>query len=116
GAGARAQTPEQKCAALASLTPGQLPNQTTTITSVALKPPSAAITNARGPGRGSIPALPAHCELRGEMNARAGANGQHYAIKFHMRLPVEWNGNFFFEGGSGSNGTIGDALGNLQGQ
>ena len=43
-------------------------------------------------------------------------NGQHYAIKFHMRLPVQWNGKFFFEGGGGSNGNIGSAYGNLQGQ
>jgi feruloyl esterase len=33
-----------------------------------------------------------------------------------MRFPSEWNGRFFFEGGGGSNGSIGDALGNLQGQ
>ena len=48
------------------------------------------------------------------MNERIGANGQHYAINFHMRLPVDWNGKFFFEGGGGSNGNVGDALGNLQ--
>jgi feruloyl esterase len=50
------------------------------------------------------------------MNDREGVNGQHYAIKFHMRLPVRWNGKFFFEGGGGSNGIVGNAYGNLQGQ
>ena len=50
------------------------------------------------------------------MNDRTGANGQHYAIRFHLRLPTAWNGRFFFEGGGGSNGNLGDALGNLQGQ
>jgi hypothetical protein len=33
-----------------------------------------------------------------------------------MRLPSQWNGKFFFEGGGGSNGNAGEALGNLQGQ
>jgi len=111
-----AQSADQKCTALASLTAGQFPNATTAITSAVLKPASAAVTSPGGPGRGSIPALPAHCEVRGKMNDRTGANGQHYAINFHMRLPVDWNGKFFFEGGGGSNGNVGDALGNLQGQ
>jgi pimeloyl-ACP methyl ester carboxylesterase len=85
-----------------------------TITSAVLNAPSAA---RPGPGgRGSVPALPAHCEVRGKLNERTGANGQHYAINFHMRLPTAWNGKFFFEGGGGSNGNIGEALGNLQGQ
>src|ERR1017187_3375272 len=113
---ASAQSPvpdsAQKCTALTGVR--QFPNPNTAITSADLKAASAAVT---GPGgRGSIPALPAHCEVRGKMNERTGANGQHYAINFHMRLPVDWNGKFFFEGGGGSNGNIGDALGNLQGQ
>jgi len=110
----RAQSGDQKCSALTTAT--SLPNPTTAITSAILKPASAAVTSPGGPGRGSIPALPAHCEVRGRMNERTGANGQRYAINFHMRLPVDWNGRFFFEGGGGSNGNVGDALGNLQGQ
>jgi poly(3-hydroxybutyrate) depolymerase len=113
---ASAQSTDQKCMALTGLTPGQLPNPTTAITSAILKPASAAVTSPGGPGRGSVPALPAHCEVRGKINDRTGTNGQHYAINFHMRLPDAWNGKFFFEGGGGSNGNIGDALGNLQGQ
>src|SRR6185369_10431552 len=50
-----------------------------------------------------------------KMNERTGANGQRYAIKFHLRLPSAWNGKFFFEGGGGSNGNLGNAIGNLQG-
>ena len=103
---ASAQESADKCSALTSTGKN--------ITSAALKPASAAVSNPGG--RGSIPALPAHCEVRGKMNERTGANGQHYVINFHMRLPVDWNGKFFFEGGGGSNGNIGDALGNLQGQ
>src|SRR5580700_8310148 len=113
---ASAQSTDQKCTALTSIGSGQLPNPTTAITSAVFKPASAAVTSPGGFGRGSIPALPVHCEVRGKMNERTGANGQHYATNFHMRLPVAWNGKFFFEGGGGSNGNIGDALGNLQGQ
>jgi pimeloyl-ACP methyl ester carboxylesterase len=104
------QSPEQKCAALTS--PGPLPNQTTLINTAVLKPASVET----GSGRGAVPALPQHCEIRGKMNQRTGANAQHYAINFHMRLPIDWNKKFFFEGGGGSNGNIGEAYGNLQGQ
>ncbi len=47
------------------------------------------------------------------MHERIGVNGQHYAIRFHLRLPDNWNGRFFFQGGGGSNGEIGDALGRV---
>ena len=60
--------------------------------------------------------LPEHCEVVDKMAERTGANGQRYAINFRLRLPTAWNGRFFFEGGGGSNGTIGRALGVLQGQ
>jgi feruloyl esterase len=75
-----------------------------------------AAFNAARPSQGNIPAMPAHCELNGSLNERTGVNEQHYAIKFHLRLPTAWNGRFFFEGGGGSNGNLGTALGNLQGQ
>jgi hypothetical protein len=103
-----------KCTSLTSIDASSLPNHTTAIVSAVAKGPSEAVTG-RG-GRGGVPALPAHCEIKGKLNDRTGANGQHYAIDFHMRLPDAWNGKFFFEGGGGSNGNIGEALGNLQGQ
>ena len=76
----------------------------------------SATLNAAGQAQGRGPALPAHCEIQGSLNDRTGVNGQSYAIKFHLRLPTDWNGRFFFEGGGGSNGNVGNALGNLQGQ
>lgn len=104
--GAAAAQDVQKCAALTGAK--SLPNPTTTIKSASLNPASAA--------QGRTPALPEHCEVLGQMNDRVGVNSQHYAIKFHLRLPTAWNGRFFFEGGGGSNGALGNALGNLQGQ
>ena len=96
---ASAQDASQKCSGLTGAK--SLPNPTTAITS--------AMLNAAG-------ALPEHCEVLGKINERDGANNQRYAIKFHLRLPTNWNGRFFFEGGGGSNGNLGNALGNVQGQ
>jgi hypothetical protein len=66
-----------------------------------------------GPGMVVDVSTPAHCELKGSLQHRAGVNGQTYAIKFHLRLPASWNGRFFFQGGGGSDGELGDALGRL---
>lgn len=96
----------QKCGDLTRAK--SLPNPTTVISSATLNAASAA--------KGNTPALPEHCEVLGRINERAGVNGQRYAIKFHLRLPSAWNGRFFFEGGGGANGNLGNALGNLQGQ
>ncbi len=57
--------------------------------------------------------LPAHCEVIGVMRERVGEAGQHYAIRFKLRLPESWNQRFFFQGGGGTNGDIGDATGNI---
>jgi hypothetical protein len=70
------------------------------------------------PGRGfapPTPALPEHCEVKGKLAERTGTNGQRYAINYRLRLPTMWNGRFFFEGGGGSNGNVGAAVGVLQG-
>jgi Tannase and feruloyl esterase len=55
--------------------------------------------------------LPAHCELTAGMQERVGEDGQHYAIHFHLRLPLRWNGKFLFEGGGGTEGDLGSAIG-----
>ena len=57
--------------------------------------------------------LPAHCEVIGVMRERVGVAGQHYSIRFKLRLPESWNQRFFFQGGGGTNGDIGDATGNI---
>jgi feruloyl esterase len=58
--------------------------------------------------------LSEHCGVSGVLRERTGADGQKYAVRFHMRLPVAWNGRFQFQGGGGTNGEIGDATGMLQ--
>ncbi len=101
-----AQSLAPQCASLTSLS--GLPNPTTVI--------NASTLNAARAAQGNAPALPEHCEVQGRMNERTGVNAQRYAIRFHLRLPTDWNGRFFFEGGGGSNGNLGNAFGNLQGQ
>src|SRR4029453_5815554 len=103
----------QRCKSLSGAT--DLPNKTTVVTAATVNP-AAGPRPAPNPFVAAVPALPEHCEVLGKMNERDGANGQRYAINFRLRLPHAWNGRFFFEGGGGSNGNIGNALGNLQGQ
>lgn len=102
----------QSCAALAGAK--SLPNPTTVVVSAVLNPASAAQAGSN-PAAPPAPALPEHCEVMGRMNERAGANGQRYAIAFRLRLPTAWNGRFFFQGGGGSNGAVGNAFGQLLG-
>jgi feruloyl esterase len=74
--------------------------------------PIATPAGPHGAAGVSVP-LPAHCEIYGTMQERTGSGGQKYAIRFHLRLPVQWNRRFLFQGGGGSNGEVGDALGNV---
>lgn len=97
-----------ECAGMPKLRAAKLPNPSTVIRS--------AVTNAAQQAKGKAQAAPAHCEVVGAINERTGVNSQPYAIRFRLRLPDTWNGKFFFEGGGGSNGNLGAAFGNLQGQ
>lgn len=63
------------------------------------------------PGRRAAMRIPAHCEVFGILQERVGERGQHYAIRYHMRLPLDWNGRFLLQGGGGTNGEVGDASG-----
>jgi len=101
-------SPTSPCEGLAR---ARFPDRTTVITSAVAQQPSRTAGSPFAP-----PAdIPSHCEIFGKLQERQGANGQTYAIKFHVRLPAQWNGRFFFQGGGGSNGVVGDALGNLMG-
>ena len=59
--------------------------------------------------------LPAHCVLSARINDRTGTDGKHYAIRFEMRLPVEWNGRFLHQGNGGSDGEVKPAIGDISG-
>jgi feruloyl esterase len=55
--------------------------------------------------------LPAHCRVRGRINPRIGVNDTPFAIGFELRLPDRWAGRFFFQGGGGNDGNVGNATG-----
>jgi hypothetical protein len=105
-----------KCAAIASAMAGKWPDPSTDIDSAALQEagPLVAPPQAFGPPMQGPPImLPAHCEIMAHMHARTGLDGQQYAIRFHVRLPVQWNGRLLFQGGGGLDGDLGDAVGGL---
>lgn len=59
-------------------------------------------------------ALPAHCLLQGEIEPRTGVNGVRYSVGFELRLPLQWNGRFHFQGGGGVDGVLRPAYGTLR--
>jgi pimeloyl-ACP methyl ester carboxylesterase len=61
------------------------------------------------------PVAPAHCLVKGQMNARKGSDGQDYAIGFEMRLPQAWNGRFYYQANGGIDGVVQPAQGALGG-
>ncbi len=75
--------------------------------------PDTRITLAQLNPASADPVAPEHCEIIGFINDRTGVDGESYAIGFHLRLPVDWNGRFFFQGGGGTDGFLGTALGDI---
>jgi len=100
-----------QCTALPAAMVGHFPDATTRLTSAKVVPAGTVTPPAGGGPPGPAIAVPAHCEVTGILQERAGAQGQQYAIRFHLRMPLDWNGRFFFQGGGGSNGNLGDAVG-----
>ncbi len=105
---ARAEVAPAKleCAALVSL---QLPG----FELKGLESRHIAAGVANGPARGTQVELPEHCLWRAEINPRTGVDGKHYGIGFELRLPSDWNGKFFFQGGGGMDGVVRPALGSM---
>jgi hypothetical protein len=105
----------QRCAALAQQTAATLGEPSAHILMAKLNPRSEQqVDPAAPPWMGPIPAMPEHCEVIGVMRERTGTDGQHYAVKYHLRLPTDWNGRFLFQGGGGTNGMLGAANGAAQ--
>ena len=54
--------------------------------------------------------------LPGKMFERTSpVDGKTYAIAFEMRLPLEWNGRFFYQANGGIDGSVVTATGNTSG-
>jgi feruloyl esterase len=92
------------CAALAS----KLSFANTTFNSVQ-DVPAGTLTVAGKP-------IDEHCVVQGQMNQRVSAvDGKPYAIGFEMRLPVAWNGRFFYQANGGLDGNVVTATGEIGG-
>jgi feruloyl esterase len=60
--------------------------------------------------------VPAHCRVTGSMFARTGPiDGATYSIDFEMRLPLAWNGRFFYQANGGIDGNVVTATGSVGG-
>jgi Tannase and feruloyl esterase len=104
-----------RCAALTQESAAALGEPTARILTATLNARSEPhVDPAAPPWMGPIAGMPAHCEVIGILRERTGSDGQHYAVKYHLRLPLEWNGRFLFQGGGGTNGMLGLANGALQ--
>jgi len=58
----------------------------------------------------------AHCLVTGKMAQRTSSvDGQSYAIGFELRLPLDWNGRFFYQANGGVDGSVVPALGPVGG-
>ena len=56
--------------------------------------------------------IPAHCLVTGSMFERVSdIDGNVYAIRFEMRLPLNWNGRFYHQGNGGIDGSVVTAVG-----
>ncbi|CAE6771735.1 Mono(2-hydroxyethyl) terephthalate hydrolase [Paraburkholderia domus] len=57
-----------------------------------------------------------HCLIQGSMNQRvSNVDGKTYAIGFEMRLPLAWNGRFFYQANGGLDGNVVTATGEIGG-
>jgi feruloyl esterase len=60
--------------------------------------------------------VPAHCLVQGSMLPRTSAvDGKAYAIGFEMRLPLDWNGRYFYQANGGIDGAVSTAVGGVGG-
>jgi hypothetical protein len=105
----------QRCGAIAQAMQGQWPDNTTRIVSADFRPEGTSVHSSGPQGPGGPPvSLPAHCEILGVLQERMGTDGRAYAIRFHVRLPQIWNERLLFQGGGGTDGVVGDALGPMR--
>ncbi len=99
---ASAQTFAEKCQAMASAANAPAITQANFV--------AAGLLSFPGLPPGGIDA-PAHCLIQGALAPHVGIDGKNYAIGYELRLPINWNGKFVFQGGGGSDGVLRPAIG-----
>jgi hypothetical protein len=74
--------------------------------------PNTVITFAQDFPAGTFPGIPEICGVGGYVNQHISPVDQcQYEESFVMAMPINWNGRFFFQGGSGTEGVLFDPAG-----
>src|SRR6185295_12899101 len=86
----------------------------------ALTLPNTTFTSSTSVPAGTLTlagkSIDAHCLLTGRMFERVSpVDGKTYAIGFEMRLPLAWNGRFFYQANGGIDGSVVTATGATSG-
>ncbi|MGH8220126.1 MAG: tannase/feruloyl esterase family alpha/beta hydrolase [Steroidobacteraceae bacterium] len=102
---------QARCQALRSFAWPQLVVQEARVVSAG--PPAPSPEGSAGPAPGTR--LPEHCLFVATLRPRTGAQGQHLGIGIEVRLPLDWNGRFAFEGGGGLDGILRPSYGSVWG-
>ncbi len=99
-------------------TGGSLASCTDLATKIQLANTTITAANSIAAGTLSIAGkpVPAHCQVTGRMFDRVSTvDGARYAIGFEMRLPLNWNGRFFYQANGGLDGSVVPATGAVGG-
>ena len=88
--------------------------------SASLSYPDTVFTSSTSVAAGTLTLagqpIAAHCRLLGRMHERVSpVDGKTYAIGFEMRLPLAWNGRYFYQANGGIDGAVATATGNAGG-
>lgn len=105
---------------LTTATPAVLGGSCDSLLSRLSQLPSTKITSASLVAEGELRAgnkpIPAHCLVKGSVNDRLGEPDQTpYAMGFEMRLPLNWNGRFWYQANGGIDGSVEPARGEFGG-
>ena len=103
---------------LAAATPGTLQSCSALASRINFANTTITAANTIAAGTLTVAGAPVreHCQVTGKMFQRVSTiDGKSYAIGFEMRLPMAWNGRFFYQANGGIDGSIGTAAGPVGG-
>ncbi len=103
---------------LAAATPGTLQSCSALASRINFANTTITAANTIAAGTLTVAGAPVreHCQVTGKMFQRVSTvDGKSYAIGFEMRLPMAWNGRFFYQGNGGIDGSVVTATGAVNG-
>ena len=108
------QQPPQSLPQLSAATGGSLNSCADLAARITYPDTTITAVNAISAGTVKVGGNPidAHCQVLGQLLRRVSPqDGKTYAIGFEMRLPLKWNGRFFYQANGGIDGSVVTALG-----